>query len=72
MRPLATNVPAVSQWLFGDDLNKRIAQISSIMVYLRPSNQITNRVGIITVVHQHTINNIKGQKTTNPPGGALL
>ena len=30
MRPLATNVPAVSQWLFGDDLNKRIAQISSM------------------------------------------
>ena len=28
MRPLATNVPAGSQWLFGDDLNKRIAQIS--------------------------------------------
>ena len=30
IRPLATNVPAGSQWLFGDDLNKRIAQISSM------------------------------------------
>ena len=36
------------------------------MLYLRLSNQLTNRVGIITVVHQHTINNIKGHKTTNP------
>ena len=30
MRPLAANVPAGSQWLFGDDLNIRIAQISSM------------------------------------------
>ena len=36
-------------------------------LYLRFSNQITNRVGIITVVHQHAINNIKGQKTTTLP-----
>ena len=66
MRSLATNVPGGSQWLFGDDLNKRIDQISSM------NSSLTNRVGIITVVHQHTINNIKGQKTTSPPGGALL
>ena len=32
MRPVATNVPPGSQWLFGDDLNKRIAQISSMNV----------------------------------------
>ena len=30
MRSLAKNVPAGSQWLFGDALNKRIAQISSM------------------------------------------
>ena len=32
------------------------------MLYLSILNQITNRVGIITLVHQHTINTIKGQK----------
>ena len=60
MRPLATYVPAGSQWLFGDDLNKRIVHISSMNNALSLSNQITNRAGITTVVHQHTINNIKG------------
>ena len=35
------------------------------MLYLSPSNQITNRIGIITVVYQNTINSIKGKKTTN-------
>ena len=73
MRPQVTNLPAVSQWLFGDDFNKRKAQISSMNNALSQTfSQITNRVGTITVVHQHTINNIKGQKTTNPSGGALL
>ena len=71
MRPLATNIPAGSQWLFGRDLNEKIAQISSMNNALSQTFK-SNRVGIITVVHQHTINNIKSQKTTSPPGGALL
>ena len=29
IRPLAKNVPVKSEWLFGDDLNKRINAISS-------------------------------------------
>ena len=71
MRPLATNIPAGSQWLFGGDLNEKIAQISSMNNALSQTFK-SNRVGIITVMHQHTINNIKSQKTTSPPGGALL
>ena len=30
MKSLAKNVPAKSEWLFGDDLNKRIITISSV------------------------------------------
>ena len=63
MRPLATNIPAGSQWLFGGDLNEKIAQISSMNNALSQTFK-SNRVGIITVMHQHTINNIKSQKTT--------
>ena len=71
MRPLAAIIPAGSQWLFGGELNKKVVQISSMNNALSQTFK-SNRVGIITVVHQHTINNIKSQKTTNPPGRALL
>ena len=37
MKPLATNVPAKSEWLFGDDLNKRINTISSTNTALTTS-----------------------------------
>ena len=43
MRPLATSISAGSQWLFGDNLNKKIAHISSMSNGLsqtfKPNNQ---------------------------------
>ena len=36
------------------------------------SQWLSNKVGIITAVHQHTINSIRSQKNTKPPGGDLL
>ena len=45
MRPLATNVPAELQWLFGDDLNKRIAQISSMNNAFSQSFRSSNQQG---------------------------
>ena len=59
MRPLATNVPAGSQWLFGDDLNKRIAQISSMNNALSQTFKSNNQQGrynhssASTYYHQH-------------------
>ena len=45
MRLLATNVPACSQWLFGDDLNKRIGQISSMNNALSQTFKSNNQQG---------------------------
>ena len=45
MRPVATNVPPGSQWLFGDDLNKRIAQISSMNNALSQTLKSNNQQG---------------------------
>ena len=45
MRALATNVPAEVQWLFGDDLNKKIAQISSMNNALSQSFRSSNQQG---------------------------
>ena len=45
MRPLTTNVVAGSQWLFGDDLSKRIAQISSMNNALSQTFKSNNQQG---------------------------
>ena len=45
MRPLAINVPTGSQWLFGDDLNKRIARISSMKNVLSQAFKSNNQRG---------------------------
>ena len=45
MITLATIVPAGSQWLFGDDLNKRIAQISSMNDALSQTFKSNNQQG---------------------------
>ena len=45
MRALARNVPAEVQWLFGDDLNKKIAQISSMNNALSQSFRSSNQQG---------------------------
>ena len=37
LKPLVENVPGESQWLFGDDLNKRISQINNITSALTQS-----------------------------------
>ena len=45
MRSLATNVLAGSQWLFGDGLNKSIAQISSMNNALSQTFKLNNQQG---------------------------
>ena len=45
MIPLATIVPVGSQWLFGDDLSKRIAQISSMNDALSQTFKSNNQQG---------------------------
>ena len=45
MRPVATNVPGGSQCLFSDDLNKRIAQISSMNYALCQNVKSNNQQG---------------------------
>ena len=66
------NVPAESELLFGDDLNKRISQINNTNSALakpafRP-NQNSGRYN----KNQAAYNTTSNQKTDIPPGGALL
>ena len=47
LKPLADNVPSDSQWLFGDDLSKRISEInnmnSALTQSFRPYQQNNGR-----------------------------
>ena len=69
MRPLAANVPAVSQWLFGDDFNKCIAQISNMNNALSQSFKSNNQ----QVRYNHSsVNRIIGKKLPNLPRSSTL
>ena len=71
MQPLAKNVPPECEWLFGNDLSKRINQLSSMNTAL-----IETSVGKITDTysnnssHEHQQSAL--QKTCILPGGTLL
>ena len=72
MKPLAKNVPAKSEWLFGDDLNKRINTISiQILHSLLVFAHITGMINI-RVAKQVAINSTMVQKAPKLPGGALI
>ena len=72
MKPLAKNVPGKSEWLFGDDLNKRINALSSTnTAFTAGIAHITCMISI-RIAKQVAINNTKVQKTLKLPGGVLL
>ena len=77
MKQLTNNVPAESELLFGDDLNKRISQINNInsalanSAFIRP-NQNSDRYNKNQAPYITTSNNHQQSKNGYPPGGALL
>ena len=72
IKPLAKNVPAKSEWLFGDDLNKRINTISrtntALTASIRPYYQYDKYQGSKAGSNQQQV----WFKTPKFPGGALL
>ena len=76
MKQLTKNVPAESELLFGDDLNKRISQINNTNSALakpafRP-NQNSGRYNKNQVPYNTTSNNHQQSKNGYPPGRALV
>ena len=72
MQALAKDVPSDSEWLFGDDLNKRINNIRRTgSAITNPSYQNNNTSSRTTEVLQLVVK-IKIQKPFSLPGGALL
>ena len=76
MKQLTKNVPAESELLFGDDLNKRISQINNTNSALakpafRP-NQNSGRYNKNQAPYNTTSNNHQQSKNGYPPGRALL
>ena len=77
IKQLTTNVPAESELLLGDDLNKRTSQINNTNSALAKPvlGQIeTTKIGITKIRHPTTSPAIiiSNQKTNIPAGGALL
>ena len=68
MESLEKNVPAKLEWLFGEDLNKRINTISSTST--APTATIRPYMISIRVAKQVTINNTMVQNTPKLPGGS--
>ena len=68
MESLEKNVPAKLEWLFGEDLNKRINTISSTST--APTASIRPHVISIRVAKQVAINNTMVQNTPKLPGGS--
>ena len=71
MKPLAKNVPAKSEWLFEDDLNKRIYTISSTNTALTASSRAYYYY-YKYLAKQVAINDAMVQKTSKLPGWDLL
>ena len=70
LKPLADNVPRESQWLFGDDLSKRISKIISLLSLISRIMVGIRTTGVI--VGTHIAVNRRSQKISIPPWGSQL